>query len=106
MFQQNVVNIEQYESELKAKREEMHAKGESGKRIMVQGVPRQALLKPEHAVHRLQDQRFALGDRVVMVQNTGGVPLACKGVVIGLGPMLLDVVWDVPFINGTTLQGR
>ena len=73
---------------------------------MVQGVPRQALLKPDHAVHRLQNQRFALGDRVVMVQNTGGVPLAVKGVVIGLAPTLLDVVWDVPTINGTTLHGR
>lgn len=73
---------------------------------MVQGVPRQALLKPDHAVYRLQNQKFALGDRVVMVQNTGGVPLAVKGVVIGLAPTLLDVVWDVPTINGTTLSGR
>ncbi|KAG8738506.1 hypothetical protein FRC12_016739 [Ceratobasidium sp. 428] len=76
------------------------------KRVMVQGVPRQALLKPDHAVYRLQNQRFALGDRIVMIQNTGGVPLAAKGVVIGLAPTLLDVIWDIPFINGTTLQSR
>ncbi|KEP50583.1 putative exonuclease Kem1 [Rhizoctonia solani 123E] len=98
---QNITNIENYETELNSK----HT-SEATKRVMVQGVPRQALLKPEHAVHRLQNQKFLLGDRVVMVQNTGGVPLAAKGVVIGLLPTLLDVVWDVPFINGTTLNGR
>ncbi|KAG8703633.1 hypothetical protein FRC08_002716 [Ceratobasidium sp. 394] len=96
---QNVANIEKYMEELKENRGEL-------KRVMVQGVPRQALLKPDHAVYRLQNQKFTLGDRVVMVQNTGGVPLAAKGVVIGLAPTLLDVIWDVPFINGTTLQGR
>ncbi|CAE6424286.1 unnamed protein product [Rhizoctonia solani] len=99
---QNVANIEQYAAELNKRSSEASAI----KRVMVQGVPRQALLKPEHAVHRLQNQKFAPGDRVVMVQNTGGVPLAAKGVVIGLLPTLLDVVWDVPFINGTTLNGR
>ncbi|KAG9109509.1 hypothetical protein FRC07_008294, partial [Ceratobasidium sp. 392] len=96
---QNVANIENYMEQLKEN------KGEH-KRVMVQGVPRQALLKPDHAVYRLQNQKFVLGDRIVMVQNTGGVPLAAKGVVIGLAPTLLDVIWDVPFINGTTLHGR
>ncbi|KAG8762834.1 hypothetical protein FRC11_007551 [Ceratobasidium sp. 423] len=100
---QNVANIEKYETELNAKHS---SEARSTKRVLVQGVPRQALLKPDHAVHRLQNQKFSLGDRVVMVQNTGGVPLAAKGVVIGLLPTLLDVVWDVPFINGSTLGGR
>ena len=73
---------------------------------MVKNVPRRAVLKPEHAVYRLQNQRFDLGDRVIMVQESGGVPLAAKGVVIGLSTKAVDVVWDVPFISGTTLNGR
>ena len=73
---------------------------------MVKNVPRRAVLKPEHAVYRLQNQRFDLGDRVVMVQESGGVPLSAKGVVIGLNIKTVDVVWDVPFISGTTLNNR
>lgn len=73
---------------------------------MVKNVPPRAVVKPEHAVYRLQNQRFDLGDRVVMVQESGGVPLAAKGVVIGLNAKNIDVVWDVPFISGTTLNSR
>ena len=73
---------------------------------MVKNVPRRAVLKPEHTVYRLQNQRFDLGDRVIMVQESGGVPLAAKGVVIGLSINTIDVVWDVPFISGTTLSNR
>ena len=73
---------------------------------MVKNVPRRAVLKPEDAVYRLQNQKFDLGDRVVMVQESGGVPLSAKGVVIGLNTKNVDVVWDVPFISGTTLNNR
>ena len=73
---------------------------------MVKNVPQRAVLKPEHAVYRLQNQRFDLGDRVVMVQESGGVPLAAKGVVIGSSTKTIDVVWDVPFISGTTLNNQ
>ena len=76
------------------------------KKAKVQGIPRQVVLKPSHAVYRLQAQKFAVGDRVTMVQETGGVPLAAKGVVVGLNPTNIDVVWDIPFISGSTLQGR
>jgi len=76
------------------------------KRAMVKNVPRRAVLKPEHAVYRLQNQKFDLGDRVVMVQESGGVPLSAKGVVIGVNTKNVDVVWDVPFISGTTLNNR
>ncbi|KAH9998847.1 exonuclease II [Russula compacta] len=76
------------------------------RRAMVKNVPPRAVLKPEHAVYRLQDQRFDLGDRVVMVQESGGVPLSAKGVVIGINTRSIDVVWDVPFISGTTLNNR
>jgi Xrn1 SH3-like domain len=73
---------------------------------MVKNVPRRAVVKPEHAVYRLQNQRFDLGDRVVMVQESGSVPLAARGVVIGLNTKNIDVVWDVPFISGTSLNNR
>jgi hypothetical protein len=76
------------------------------KKAKVQGIPRQAVLKPAHAVYRLQNQRFALGDRVIMVQDSGSVPLAAKGVVVGLNVDSIDIVWDVSFISGTTLSGR
>ncbi|KAG8967784.1 hypothetical protein FRC03_009333 [Tulasnella sp. 419] len=72
----------------------------------VQGIPRQAVLKPSHAVYRLQDQVFQLGDRVTMVQDSGSVPLCAKGVVVGLNANSIDVVWDSPFMSGTTLGDR
>lgn len=41
-----------------------------------------------------------------MVQDSGGVPLAVKGVVVGLNEKSMDVVWDVPFLGGGTLGDR
>lgn len=41
-----------------------------------------------------------------MVQDSGGVPLCAKGVVIGLNEKFLDVIWDNAFMAGTTLSGR
>lgn len=81
---------------------------DSIKRAAVQGIPRQAVLKPSHAAHRLVGQEFKLGDRVVMVQDSaaGGVPLALKGVVVGISSKDIDVVWDRPFMGGETLGGR
>jgi hypothetical protein len=76
------------------------------KKVIVNGIPRQAVLKPSHAVYRLQNQRFELGDRVVMVQDSGSVPLSIKGVVIGINAKTMDVVWDVSFMAGTTLGDR
>lgn len=76
------------------------------KKAIVKGIPRQAVLKPAHAVYRLQNQHFALGDRVTMVQDSGGVPLSVKGVVIGLNAKSMDVAWDVPFMSGTTMGDR
>ncbi|KAH0584878.1 hypothetical protein H2248_008156 [Termitomyces sp. 'cryptogamus'] len=82
-------------------------KSSSGiKKAIVKGIPRQAVLKPAHAMYRLQNQEFALGDRVTMVQDSGSVPLSAKGVVIGLNSKSMDVVWDVPFMSGVTLGDR
>ncbi|KAI6154652.1 exonuclease II [Pisolithus tinctorius] len=76
------------------------------RKAMVKGIPRHAVLKPSHAIYRLQNQHFELGDRVTMVQDSGGVPLAAKGVVIGINAKTMDVAWDVPFISGVTLGDR
>jgi 5'-3' exoribonuclease 1 len=76
------------------------------KKAKVQRIPRRAVFKPAHSTSRLQGQQFKLGDRVVMVQGSGGVPLCAKGVVVGLVEKMIDVVWDNAFIGGTTLGGR
>ena len=76
------------------------------KKVIVNSIPRQAVLKPAHAVYRLQNQWFDVGDRVVMVKDSGSVPLSIKGVVIGINAKTLDVVWDVSFMSGSTLGRR
>jgi len=75
-------------------------------KVGVNGVLRLAVLKPAHAVYRLQSQRFNLGDRVVMVKDFGLVPLSTKGVVVGINARTLDVVWDVLFMSGSTLGDK
>lgn len=76
----------------------------------LKGVPRNALMKPSDAEHRLGNQRFALGDRVVYVQESGRVPIATRGTVVGISrtprTILLDVLFDVTFMSGTTLGER
>ncbi|KIJ10774.1 hypothetical protein PAXINDRAFT_119322 [Paxillus involutus ATCC 200175] len=69
-------------------------------------IPRHAVLKPVHFIYRLQNQHFALGDRVTMVQDSRGVPLSIKGVVIGINSKTIDVIWDVPIMSGGTLGDR
>jgi 5'-3' exoribonuclease 1 len=76
----------------------------------LKGVPRNALMKPSDAEHRLGNQKFALGDRVVYVQDSGRVPIATRGTVVGISrtprSVLLDVVFDQTFMSGTTLGDR
>ncbi|CAO1627148.1 unnamed protein product [Sympodiomycopsis kandeliae] len=76
------------------------------KRAIIKGIPRTALLKPNHAVYRLQAQRFELGDRVIAVADSGNIPMSARGVVVGLNTSNVDVVFDVAFLAGTTLGGR
>ncbi|KAF4555092.1 5'-3' exoribonuclease 1-like protein [Elsinoe fawcettii] len=79
-----------------------------GKRVA--GVPRNALLKPSDAEQRLGVQKFSLGDRVVYVQDSGRVPIALRGTVVGITrtprTVLLDVVFDNTFMSGTSLGER
>ena len=41
-----------------------------------------------------------------MVKDSGSIPLAIKGVVVGINNKSMDVVWDVPLMAGTTLGDR
>ena len=74
------------------------------------GVPRNGLLKPSDAQWRLGSQKFSLGDRVIYVADSGKVPIASKGTVVGLTQTTretwLDVVFDVSFMSGTSLGDR
>ncbi|RDW88197.1 5'-3' exoribonuclease 1 [Coleophoma cylindrospora] len=76
----------------------------------LKGVPRNALMKPSDAEHRLGNQHFRLGDRVVYVQDSGRVPIATRGTVVGISrtprTILLDVVFDLTFMSGTSLGDR
>lgn len=76
----------------------------------IAGVPRMALLKPSEAQLSTQSQRFALGHRVVYVLDSGRVPIAMRGTVVGMTRTprntLLDVVFDSTFMSGTTLNDR
>ncbi|BDD58769.1 hypothetical protein MPDQ_001297 [Monascus purpureus] len=76
----------------------------------LRGVPRSALLKPSDAEQRLGNQKFSLGDRVVYAQDSGKVPIATRGTVVGITrtprTILLDIVFDVSFMSGTTLGDR
>jgi 5'-3' exoribonuclease 1 len=97
--QETVKKIEDLVDELSERRAQM-------KKVIVNGIPRQAVLKPAHAIYRLQNQWFDIGDRVVMVKDSGSVPLSIKGVVVGINAKTLDVVWDVSFMSGLTLGDR
>ena len=76
------------------------------KKVIVNDTPPQAVLKPLHAIYRLRSQTFDLGDRVTNVRDSGIVPLSATGVVVGINAKSIDVLWDVPFMSGTTLGDR
>ncbi|KAL1920326.1 uncharacterized protein VTP21DRAFT_1472 [Calcarisporiella thermophila] len=74
--------------------------------VIIKNIPRHAVLKPSHAPTRLRDQYFALGDRVISVIDSGVVPIATKGTVVGVEGSQLEIVFDDSFMGGTTLGGR
>ncbi|KAI9760654.1 MAG: hypothetical protein M4579_001518 [Chaenotheca gracillima] len=96
------------EIELAADNLQQNSQGVEGKKI--KGVPRKALLKPSDAEQRLGNQHFTLGDRIVYVQDSGRVPIATRGTVVGKTrtprTTLLDVVFDATFMSGTSLGDR
>ncbi len=101
---ETVLTIEGFTERLAGARANMQ--GQGIKRMVIKNIPRTALLKPSHAPFRLNGQKFALGDRVLVVHDSGSVPLAARGVVVGLNVDNIDVVFDIPFLSGSTLGGR
>ena len=81
-----------------------------GKIQRINGAPRNAILKPSDAEQRLNSQRFDLGDRVVYVADSGKVPIATRGTIVGKSRTarntLLDILFDIEFISGTSLGDR
>lgn len=91
-----------------ADKEKLLHRGTESKKL--KGVPRNAILRPSDAEQRLGNQTFKLGDRVTYAQDSGKVPLALRGTVVGMTSTptakLLDIVFDEPFMSGTTLNHR
>lgn len=73
-------------------------------------IPREALLAPVNAFYQLSSQHFSIGDRVVSVLDYGKVNIFSRGTVISINSMVskvtLDVLFDVEFSSGTTLNDR
>ena len=115
-FEKVPLDAEQLDSEVVAKIEQAANKAfrldpsSKGVNKKINRAPRNALLKPSDAEQRLSHQRFSLGDRIVYVQDSGRVPIAIRGTVVGKTrtsrTTLLDVVFDVTFMSGTSLDGR
>ncbi|CAN3371469.1 5'-3' exoribonuclease 1 [Diutina rugosa] len=76
----------------------------------VRGVPREAVLDASSSFQLLSSQRFALGDRVIYVQDSGKVPNLSKGTVASIitqgAKTSLEVIFDVPLLNGGTYGGK
>ena len=83
---------------------------EKNKLTKINGAPRNAILRPSDAEHRLSSQRFTLGDRIIYVADSGKVPIATRGTVVGKSRtarnILLDILFDIEFISGTSLSDR
>jgi len=115
-FEKVPLDAEQLDSEIVARVEksanEAFKLDPPGKGVnkKINGAPRNALLKPSDAEQRLSHQNFRLGDRVVYVQDSGRVPIATRGTVVGKTrtprTTMLDVVFDVTFMSGTSLEDR
>jgi len=77
---------------------------------LIKNIPRNALLNPIDAEQRIGNQRFSLGDRIVYVLNSGRVPIAQRGTVVGITRLSrqtwLDVAFDTTYMGGTTLGDR
>ncbi|KAJ3025451.1 hypothetical protein HDV00_012714, partial [Rhizophlyctis rosea] len=98
--------VEEIERKVDECYKEAGEEGGKGKGVTVKNVPRQVVLKPAHAKHRLTSQKFSLGDRVVHVLDAGVVPLGAVGTVVGMEKGFLDIVFDRPFMGGSSLDGR
>lgn len=102
MSSETIVEVEKLSGELAEASKKLEPK-----KAIVKGVPRHAVLKPNHAATRIINQQFRLCDRVVYVADHGKVNLTSRGTVVGISSNnLIDVVMDEPFMSGTTLGGK
>ncbi|KAF9953306.1 5'-3' exoribonuclease 1, partial [Modicella reniformis] len=76
------------------------------KHIIVKNISRHTMLKPSYAATLLTDQTFQLGDRVAFVQDSGTVPIAAKGTVVGIDRLEIEILFDDMFMSGMDLGGR
>ncbi|KAI8388238.1 exoribonuclease 1 [Radiomyces spectabilis] len=76
------------------------------KKVVIRRIPRNVLMRPAEAETRLGGQEFRLGDRIVYALDSGAVPFAAKGTVVGVQEKVVDVVMDTPFMAGKDLDGR
>ncbi|KAI7569722.1 hypothetical protein D0864_08582 [Hortaea werneckii] len=113
-FEKVPLDAEQLDGDV-VKKIEAAADANAARSSQVQGkkiasVPRMALLKPSEATQQTSNQKFRTGDRVVYVLDSGRVPIAMRGTVVGVTrttkTTLLDTVFDSTFMSGSTLDGR
>ncbi|KAJ3296851.1 hypothetical protein HK104_001092 [Borealophlyctis nickersoniae] len=98
----------EYVREIETRIDEIMAKSakQKPKMVLMKNAPRQAVLKPSHAKHRLSHQTFDLGDRVIYVLDEGIVPSGLSGTVVGMDGDFLDVVFDETFMGANNLDNR
>ena len=107
------LDAEQLDSDAVRNIEEAADRWRSGATFNTQkmkNIPRYALLKPGDAEQQTGNQKFAVGDRAVYVLDSGRVPIGAVGTVVGktrtTRATLLDMVFDEPFMSGTSLGDR
>ncbi|KAL0087236.1 XRN 5'-3' exonuclease N-terminus-domain-containing protein, partial [Phycomyces blakesleeanus] len=76
------------------------------KKVLIKRIPREVLMRPSDAEMKLREQFFKLGNRVAYALDTGSIPLGTKGTIVGTHDKIVDVIFDVPFMGGSTLGGR
>lgn len=120
--------VQELESQIALYRKEIE--NAKAKEVQIQNVPAQLLLLPSQANFRLSPfQSFKVGDRVVFVLKKGSVPCGATGTTVGVekpaqtetrkGSQMaakqnvisneydwVHVLFDIPFMGGTTLDNR
>ncbi|KAI8458093.1 hypothetical protein BY996DRAFT_6430324 [Phakopsora pachyrhizi] len=69
---------------------------ENMQQAIIKNIPRNAILKPAHAIERLRG--------VTMVSDSGMVPISARGTVLSITDKMVEVVFDGPFIGRTSLN--
>lgn len=113
-FERVPLNADQLDSDavmaIEQKADQMTTIYGQAKNQRMASAPRHSLLKPADAEQRLGGQRFAVGDRIVYVSDSGKVQVGMLATVVGIDTAqrvpLLDIVTDASFMSGTSLGDR